>query len=269
MSHNNGRNGNSKRLSIIGAFGTIALVAIAGVIILLAKHNSIPLPGHSTTAPNHTAAGSALETHASSSDVPQDTMSMMETIMPSDSPTPSDTPASGPMDSTQQNDSTTPEPGTTGTHDETVDTSTSATIEIKPITGKADVTDFLSLRSEASTASSVIAKIPKSSAMTILQVDKSPTWLEVEYKGELGFVLAKYVIIEGNQANQVCTITSMTVNVRHGAGKNKELIGKLFKGDTVIVKEVKVTDDGKWYKIAVGDLMGYVSAEFCSLASTG
>ena len=268
-SQNNDRSGNSKRLSIIGAFGTVALVAIAGVIILLTNHNSIPLPGHSTTAPNHTAAGSALETHVSSSDVPQDTMSMMETIMPSDSPTPSDTPASGPMESTQHNDSTTPEPGATGTHDEAVDTSTSATIEIKPIKGKANVTEFLSQRSEASTSASAIAEIPKDSAISILQVDVNPSWLQVEYGDKFGYVLAKYVVVQDNPAYQVCTITSMTVNVRHGAGKDKELIAELHRGDTLVVKEVKITDDGTWYKIAVGDLIGYVSSQYCRLASKG
>ena len=268
-SRNNSGNSNSKRLSIIGAIGVLALIAIAGAIVLLTKHNGIPLLGHNTSAPSHTLAASASETHASSSDMPQDTMGMIDTVMPSESPAPSDTPVADPMDSTQHNDSVSPEPGATQTHDDTVDTSTSATITIKPVTGKADVASYLSLRQDPSTSAKTIAEIPRDSTFTILQVKNDPSWLEVEYGDKFGYVLAKYVTVEDNPAYQVCTITSMTVNVRHGAGTDKELVAELHKGDTVVVKEKKVTDDGNWYKIAIGDLIGYVSSKFCRLASNG
>ncbi len=56
------------------------------------------------------------------------------------------------------------------------------------------------------------------------------------------------------------TITGSTVNVRSGPGTDYSKVGSVAKGDKVKI----LSTDGNWYRISIGNVTGYVSAEYVS-----
>lgn len=56
------------------------------------------------------------------------------------------------------------------------------------------------------------------------------------------------------------TITGSTVNVRSGPGTDYSKVGSVAKGDTVKI----LGTEGDWYRISIGNVTGYVSADYVS-----
>lgn len=56
------------------------------------------------------------------------------------------------------------------------------------------------------------------------------------------------------------TVTGTTVNVRSGPGTDYSKVGSVAKGDKVKI----LSTDGNWYRISIGNITGYVSAEYVS-----
>ncbi len=56
------------------------------------------------------------------------------------------------------------------------------------------------------------------------------------------------------------TITGSTVNVRSGPGIDYSKVGSVAKGDTVKI----LGTEGDWYRISIGNVTGYVSADYVS-----
>lgn len=141
-------------------------------------------------------------------------------------------------------------------------------LSAKKVTGTAQVSDYLSLRSSASATAEVVTKIPKDGKLTITGVNKDSTWLKVTYSGKSGYVLAKYVLVNGASGDKVCmAINSGSLNVRSGAGTTHKLLGVLKSGTTMVVTEVVKASPDNWYKVLLSGTTGYVNAKYCRIAS--
>ena len=121
----------------------------------------------------------------------------------------------------------------------------------------------LNVRSAASSGSSVVAKMPNGSYLTL--VSRSGTWWRVEYaSGRYGYCLSDYITKVSGTAAVVATNGS-NLNVRSGAGTGYTKIGSLAKGERVIV----LSKSGSWSRILYyGTKTGYVSSQYLSGSSS-
>jgi D-alanyl-D-alanine carboxypeptidase len=133
---------------------------------------------------------------------------------------------------------------------------------VRPVTGKADVASYLSLRSSASTGAARLAKIPKNGGMTVLMVFPSSTWLKVSYSGKTGYVLSHYVIVGGKAAYKAGTATASSLNVRSGTSNSKSILGVLKSGQTVLITSSVKSGGTTWYKVLYGAGYGYVDSRY-------
>ncbi len=139
--------------------------------------------------------------------------------------------------------------------------------------------DKLNLRADATTTSSVLAKIPGGSAVEVLNT-YTDGWFQVSFSGMTGYVASQYVDLIQEPAAEVPTaealpveaaapaeepadetvyarITASSLNVRSGPSTDYDKCGKLRAGKVV---EVLETLDG-WYRVAEG----YISADYVTL----
>lgn len=117
----------------------------------------------------------------------------------------------------------------------------------------------LNVRSQPSSASSVVATLKKGSYITLIA--KSGSWWQVEYaKGKYGYCHADYItVVQGTPVT--VTTQSGSLNVRSGAGTSYAKAGSLSKGETVIYLS---TSNG-WSRVLYhGIKTGYVSAQYLS-----
>ena len=120
----------------------------------------------------------------------------------------------------------------------------------------------LNVRSAASSGSSVLAKMPNGSYLTLLS--RSGAWWRVEYaSGRYGYCHSDYITKVSGTAAVVATNGS-NLNVRSGAGTGYTKIGSLAKGEQVIV----LSQSGNWSRILYhGTKTGYVSSQYLSGSS--
>lgn len=125
----------------------------------------------------------------------------------------------------------------------------------------------LNLRAEASTASSVVTKIPGGSSVEVLNTDTTG-WYQISFSGMTGYVASQYVDLARETAAPTTQtapaaepvygrITTSTLNIRSGPSTDYEKCGKLRAGKVV---EILETLDG-WYRIEGG----YISADYVTL----
>ena len=117
----------------------------------------------------------------------------------------------------------------------------------------------LNVRSSASTASSVVASLPKGGYVTLLE--RSGAWWRVQVgDGRYGYCHADYITPIASTAATVA-VGWGTLNVRSGAGTHYARVASLNKGEAVAVLS---TSDG-WSRILYhGTKVGYVSAAYLS-----
>lgn len=117
----------------------------------------------------------------------------------------------------------------------------------------------LNVRSTASTASTVVASLPKGSYVTLLE--KSDAWWRVQFGTDrYGYCHADYVTPIASTAATVA-VGWGTLNVRSGAGTHYARVASLSKGETVAV----LSTSGGWSRILYhGTKVGYVSAAYLS-----
>ena len=120
----------------------------------------------------------------------------------------------------------------------------------------------LNVRSAASSGSSVLAKMPNGSYLTL--VSRSGAWWRVEYaSGRYGYCHSDYITKVSGTAAVVATNGS-NLNVRSGAGTGYTKIGSLAQGERVIV----LSRSGSWSRILYhGTKTGYVSSQYLSGSS--
>lgn len=117
----------------------------------------------------------------------------------------------------------------------------------------------LNVRSNASTASSVVASLPKGGYVTLLE--KSGAWWRVQFgDGRYGYCHADYVTPIASTAATVA-VGWGTLNVRSGAGTQYARVAGLSKGEAVAV----LSTSGGWSRILYhGTKVGYVSSAYLS-----
>lgn len=117
----------------------------------------------------------------------------------------------------------------------------------------------LNVRKEKSANSTVLTSLNKGSYITL--ISKSGSWWYVEYaRGQYGYCHTDYIKTVSASAATVQT-QSGNLNVRSGAGTSHTVVGKLAKGETVIVLS---TANG-WSKILYhGTNVGYTSSQYLS-----
>lgn len=76
--------------------------------------------------------------------------------------------------------------------------------------------------------------------------------------------------LTASAANMTGSCTADVLNVRSGAGTGYSKTGTVSYGDSLtILSETTDSSGAKWYKISCGNVMGYVSAAYVQLTSSG
>ena len=121
----------------------------------------------------------------------------------------------------------------------------------------------LNVRSEPTTASSVIGALNAHEQVSVYLVDNG--WAKIDYKGSDGYVSIKYlkhkaegVYADGAQSSGVYEVVAQKLNVRSRPTTESSVIGALNMQDQV---DVDAIDNG-WAKINYGIGVGYVSAKY-------
>ncbi len=117
----------------------------------------------------------------------------------------------------------------------------------------------LNVRANTSSGSRILTTLKKGSYVTLLS--KAGDWWKVEYaEGKIGYCHADYItIVQGTPVT--VQIQSGWLNVRSGAGSSYSRIGKLSKGETVIL----LKSSGDWSRVLYdGVKTGWVSSGYLS-----
>ncbi|WP_144460903.1 SH3 domain-containing protein [Siminovitchia fortis] len=138
----------------------------------------------------------------------------------------------------------------------------------------------LNVRSSASSSSSVIAKLPSGTKVSVQS--ESGGWAKVTVNGKTGYVSAQF-LSSGAPASQpvakqevakqevapapakavtkyINVNSGSSLNMRNSASTSGSVIGKLTRGTKVSVQ----SEAGGWAKIAVNGKTGYVSTQYLS-----
>ncbi len=133
------------------------------------------------------------------------------------------------------------------------------------VTGTVDSGDsVLRVRSEASVAGKVLAKLTASTQVEVLSAVDGGAWYEITCGETSGFVSGEYLAVDAGEAAKLpeeaapiyLKVTTSVLNIRTGPGTSYDKAGKLSDGQ--VVKALEETDG--WYKL--DEDKGYVSADY-------
>ncbi len=121
----------------------------------------------------------------------------------------------------------------------------------------------LRLRSEASTSSSIVTQLNKSTAVAIL--GKQDGWYYVNYNGKAGYVSADYLIQDRDGVFTAAgRVNGDGVNVRASAASDAETVATVDNGSPLTVNGFA---DG-WYAVTCQyGTTGYIRSDFVDLTS--
>lgn len=252
----------------------VSIVLAVLLLFAFSGCDEAPVIGGGDTTPPASADGVGATDALGTAANPGDTA----TAPPADATQPGGTGTAPPADATQ------PETAATGTAAEAPTGTPAATatpqpgsespgdadsLKVDPVTGKANVSETLTLRKTASSSAESVAKIPKDGEFTVIQVETGKKWLKVEYDGKEGYVQARYVSVGSKDTDRVCTVFCNSVlNVRNGAGTGHDVIGSVKPGTNLVVTSKTSVSGQTWYKVALGSSSGYVIAKYCRISET-
>ena len=138
-------------------------------------------------------------------------------------------------------------------------------------------TDRVNLRNTKSWSSTaVILTIEKNESVDVLEKDS--TWAKVSYNNKIGYVPVEYIKAVGNESGnqgpiqsdkvgKIGTVNTSNLNVRSGPGTSYTIISKVYKGDTVLIKEVS---SNGWYKVeTTSGIIGWCSEDYITNIRNG
>lgn len=116
----------------------------------------------------------------------------------------------------------------------------------------------LNIRSGPGTGYGIVGKLQKGSYITLQS--ETNGWWKVEYAdGQEGYVSSEYISKIQESKAYLTNTQSTRLNIRKGPGTNYEIIGKLDKGDYVVVLSIA----NGWAKVIFdGTKLGYVSSTY-------
>ena len=138
-------------------------------------------------------------------------------------------------------------------------------------------TDKVNMRSEASAASEIIYQLSKGTAVQVTGI--TDDFYRIKYNNHTGFIKTDYIskknvsspsataspasTVQISSAKGTGYVSSDTLNMRQGPGKQYEIILILHKNDSV-----KITGDtDEYYRIQVNGKTGYVSKDYISTSN--
>ncbi len=122
-----------------------------------------------------------------------------------------------------------------------------------------NVNEWVSLRKTASTSAARLAKVPKGA--TVINCFSNGTWVECEYEGQIGYVLAKYLKADTTPAgipDQEVTGVKEWVSLRKTASTSAARLAEVPLGEIV----TNCTKTGSWVKCEYKGKTGYVLAKY-------
>lgn len=124
----------------------------------------------------------------------------------------------------------------------------------------------LNLRSDASTGSSVVAKLPTGSK--VLVTNQTGSWYQVSYGGSTGYVSSSYLKLSDSlsvQAGYAKVTAKSSLHLRSGPSSSSSSLGKLASGATAQILGV----ENGWVKVSYGSKAGYLSSDYVSVVASG
>ncbi|CRZ33645.1 SH3 domain-containing protein [Herbinix hemicellulosilytica] len=130
----------------------------------------------------------------------------------------------------------------------------------------ANVSNYVNIRSEASTDSKILGKLYNNGTATILGIEGE--WLKIKSGDVTGYIKSEY-LITGLQAceladevkTKLATVKARTLNVRSKADINSSVVTQVPQGDRFEV----LAEYEDWIKISLGDKIGYVSSDYVDI----
>jgi len=119
----------------------------------------------------------------------------------------------------------------------------------------------LNLRSGPGTGYTILAVMPKGSAVTVLST--SGGWSRVTYGGKTGYASATYLSTappSGTTSSIVIRYTTADLNLRTGPGTSYPIITMMPKGSSVEILDTS----SAWPKVRYGSTVGYASPSYLS-----
>lgn len=120
----------------------------------------------------------------------------------------------------------------------------------------------LNLRQEPSTSASVLGQYPSGTWMTV--IEEGTEWTKVKVNGKEGYVMSKYLADAANSNTMyVRTNTGIGLNLRTSPSLEGDIITSFPNGTAVNV----VSRGNGWYKVQVGDTVGFAASRYLSTGS--
>ena len=135
----------------------------------------------------------------------------------------------------------------------------------------ANVTNYVNVRTEPNTESSVVGKIYDGAVAQILDVaGENQDWFQIVSGNVEGYIKAEFFIygdaaaeVVDNYVTRYATVAADRLNVRQEPATDAKRIGYIDNGEKVKILE----NDGDWLKVQYTDSKeGYVSAEYVTIS---
>ena len=128
-------------------------------------------------------------------------------------------------------------------------------------------TNYVNIRSKASTSSTTVGRLYKGSVCTVKSV--SGKWAKVTSGKVSGYIHTDYIKIGkeatalyGKYVDQVAKVTADTLRVREKASTSAKILGKVSKNTSLDVLSVTA----KWVKVSYNGKIAYVSRDYVKLS---
>ena len=115
----------------------------------------------------------------------------------------------------------------------------------------------VNFRSGPSTSAGIIASLEKGTEVEL--VSSEGGWCQIIYDGQMGYVSADYVYVDGKAVqNSRGIVIGSCVNVRSGPSTSNSIVTKVYAGTIVDLLDKK----DNWYSINYNGKTGYISADY-------